>query len=96
MRIIEFLNLSLVLQQLFIMNFKIPNKRNPQNCKTKSIRQQQVYYRKNFNGIKQTDKRWSIRIARYFNPSNHASRVIQEDSKGIPNNLVPIVKSLKN
>ena len=40
------------------------------------------------------DKRWSIRIARYFNPiSNHPSGLIKENPKGIPNNLMPnIVK----
>jgi len=39
-----------------------------------------------------SDKRWSVRIARYFNPiSNHSSGVIKEDPKGIPNNLVPCI-----
>jgi len=39
-----------------------------------------------------TDKRWSVRIARYFNPiSNHSSGIIKEDPKGIPNNLVPCI-----
>lgn len=38
------------------------------------------------------DKRWSVRIARYFNPiSNHFSGIIKEDPKGIPNNLVPYI-----
>ena len=36
------------------------------------------------------DNRWSIRIARYFNPiSNHPSGLLKENSKGIPNNLMP-------
>ena len=43
------------------------------------------------------DKKWSIRIARYFNPiSNHSSGLIKENPKGIPNNLIPyIVKVAK-
>jgi UDP-glucose 4-epimerase len=39
-----------------------------------------------------SDNRWSIRIARYFNPiSNHSSGLIKENPKGIPNNLVPCI-----
>ena len=39
-----------------------------------------------------SNKRWSVRIARYFNPiSNHSSGIIKEDPKGIPNNLVPSI-----
>ena len=39
-----------------------------------------------------SNKRWSVRIARYFNPiSNHSSGIIKEDPKGIPNNLVPCI-----
>jgi UDP-glucose 4-epimerase len=38
------------------------------------------------------DFRWNISIARYFNPiSNHSSGLIKENSKGIPNNLVPYI-----
>jgi UDP-glucose 4-epimerase len=38
------------------------------------------------------DNRWSIKIARYFNPiSNHSSGLIKENPKGIPNNLIPII-----
>lgn len=38
------------------------------------------------------DKRWSIRIARYFNPiGNHSSGLIKENPKGTPNNLLPYV-----
>jgi UDP-glucose 4-epimerase len=38
------------------------------------------------------DKKWSIRIARYFNPiSNHSSGLIKEHPKGIPNNLIPYI-----
>ena len=40
--------------------------------------------------LSKLDNRWSIRIARYFNPiSNHSSGLIKENPKGIPNNLVP-------
>ena len=38
------------------------------------------------------DKRWSLRIARYFNPiSNHSSGIIKENIKNIPNNLIPYI-----
>jgi UDP-glucose 4-epimerase len=38
------------------------------------------------------DERWSLRIARYFNPiSNHSSGLIKENPKGTPNNLVPYI-----
>ncbi|MDA1284498.1 MAG: UDP-glucose 4-epimerase GalE [Proteobacteria bacterium] len=39
-----------------------------------------------------SDNRWSIRIARYFNPiSNHSSGLIKENPISIPNNLVPCI-----
>jgi UDP-glucose 4-epimerase len=42
--------------------------------------------------IAKFDKRWSIRVARYFNPvGNHSSGLIKENPKGIPNNLVPLI-----
>ena len=42
--------------------------------------------------IAKSDNRWSIRIARYFNPiSNHPSGLIKENPKGIPNNIVPSI-----
>lgn len=42
--------------------------------------------------LSKSDKRWSIRIARYFNPiSNHSTCLIKENPKGIPNNLVPYI-----
>lgn len=42
--------------------------------------------------IAKFDSRWSIRIARYFNPiSNHSSGLIKENPKGIPNNLIPYI-----
>ena len=41
------------------------------------------------------DKKWSVRIARYFNPiSNHNSGIIRENSKGIPSNLLPYIISV--
>ncbi len=43
------------------------------------------------------DKRWSVRIARYFNPiSNHHSGIIKENTKGIPSNLVPYIIGVVN
>ncbi len=43
------------------------------------------------------DKRWSVRIARYFNPiSNHHSGIIKENSKGVPSNLVPYIIDVAN
>jgi UDP-glucose 4-epimerase len=42
--------------------------------------------------ITKSDKKWSVRIARYFNPiSNHPSGLINENSKGIPSNLIPYI-----
>ena len=42
--------------------------------------------------LAKSDNRWSIRIARYFNPiSNHSSGLIKEDPKDIPNNLIPYI-----
>jgi len=38
------------------------------------------------------DDRWSIRIARYFNPiGNHSSGLIKENPRGIPNTLIPYI-----
>jgi UDP-glucose 4-epimerase len=38
------------------------------------------------------DKRWSIRVARYFNPiSNHSTGLIKENPKNIPLHLVPYI-----
>ncbi|MDA7604053.1 UDP-glucose 4-epimerase GalE [Candidatus Pelagibacter sp.] len=38
------------------------------------------------------DGRWSVSIARYFNPiSNHSSGLIQESPRGIPSNLIPYI-----
>lgn len=42
--------------------------------------------------LAKSDKRWSLRIARYFNPiSNHPTCIINENPKDIPNNLVPFI-----
>jgi UDP-glucose 4-epimerase len=39
-----------------------------------------------------SDQRWAVGILRYFNPVGaHASGLIGEDPKGVPNNLVPFV-----
>lgn len=41
------------------------------------------------------DNRWSVRIARYFNPiSNHSSCLIRENTQGVPNNLFPSIISV--
>jgi UDP-glucose 4-epimerase len=38
------------------------------------------------------DKRWSVTIARYFNPiSNHFTGYLKENSKNLPNNLIPVI-----
>jgi UDP-glucose 4-epimerase len=38
------------------------------------------------------DNKWSIRIARYFNATgNHSSGIIKENSRGIPNFLIPYI-----
>ena len=38
------------------------------------------------------DDKWSIRIARYFNPiGNHSSGLIKENPRGIPNTLIPYI-----
>ena len=38
------------------------------------------------------DNRWSLRIARYFNPiSNHPSGILKENTQNIPNNLIPYI-----
>ncbi len=66
-------------------NAKVGNIKNPYGT-TKYIIERLLLDLSNF------DKRWSIRIARYFNPiSNHKSGLIKENPKGIPNNLVPYI-----
>ena len=38
------------------------------------------------------DKRWSVRIARYFNPiSNHSTGLIKDNPKNAPFNLAPYI-----
>jgi UDP-glucose 4-epimerase len=38
------------------------------------------------------NKRWSVTIARYFNPiSNHFTGYLKENSKNLPNNLIPVI-----
>jgi UDP-glucose 4-epimerase len=42
--------------------------------------------------LQQSDPRWSIALLRYFNPVGaHASGMIGEDPRGVPNNLMPYV-----
>ena len=41
------------------------------------------------------DKQWSVVLLRYFNPVGaHASGLIGEDPKGIPNNLMPFISQV--
>ncbi len=42
--------------------------------------------------LAKNDSRWSISIARYFNPiSSHESGLLKENSNGVPNNLIPYI-----
>ena len=44
------------------------------------------------SGMAHADKEWSIVLLRYFNPVGaHASGLIGEDPRGIPNNLMPYI-----
>ena len=44
------------------------------------------------SGIAHADNSWSIALLRYFNPIGaHASGMIGEDPRGIPNNLMPYI-----
>ena len=44
------------------------------------------------SGIAHADKEWSVVLLRYFNPIGaHASGMIGEDPRGIPNNLMPYI-----
>ena len=44
------------------------------------------------SGMAHADKEWSICLLRYFNPIGaHASGLIGEDPRGIPNNLMPYI-----
>tara|TARA_Y100000389_G_C17469590_1_gene529104 strand:+ start:5579 stop:6574 length:996 start_codon:yes stop_codon:yes gene_type:complete len=64
---------------------KIGNTKNPYGA-TKYI------IEKILIDLSKSEKRWGIRIARYFNPiSNHTSGLIKENPKGIPNNLLPYI-----
>jgi len=71
----------------FTETSKIGNTKNPYGT-TKYI------IEKILMDLAKCDSRWSLRIARYFNPiSNHSSGIIKENIKNIPNNLIPnIVK----
>lgn len=66
-------------------SMKIGNTKNPYSA-TKYIIERILM------DLARYDNRWSIRIARYFNPiSNHFSGLIKELPKGIPNNLIPYI-----
>jgi len=66
-------------------NSKIGNTKNPYG-KSKYIIEQIL------TDLIKADNRWSVRIARYFNPiSNHPSGFIGENPRGIPNNLLPYI-----
>ncbi len=44
------------------------------------------------SGLSHADESWSIALLRYFNPIGaHASGLIGEDPRGIPNNLMPFI-----
>lgn len=44
------------------------------------------------SGMAHADDQWSIALLRYFNPIGaHASGIIGEDPRGIPNNLMPYI-----
>lgn len=44
------------------------------------------------SGMAHADEQWSIALLRYFNPIGaHASGLIGEDPRGIPNNLMPYI-----
>ena len=64
---------------------KIGNTKNPYGT-TKYINERIL------TDLSNSDDKWNIVIARYFNPiSNHSSGLIKENPKGIPNNLMPYV-----
>ena len=47
------------------------------------------------SGMAHADKEWSIVLLRYFNPVGaHASGMIGEDPRGIPNNLMPFISQV--
>ena len=74
-------------------NQSLPLKENSETGNTKNPYGRSKYIIENILiDLAKFDPRWSIRIARYFNPiSNHSSGFIKENPKGIPNNLVPLI-----
>ena len=69
----------------FSENSKTGNTKNPYGT-TKYI------IEKILMDLAKYDDRWCLRITRYFNPiSNHSSGKIQENTKNIPNNLIPYI-----
>ncbi len=72
---------------------KLPLKENSKIGKTKNPYGTSKYIiERILKDLSKSDIRWSIRIARYFNPiSNHSSGLIKETPKGVPTNLVPYI-----
>ncbi len=66
-------------------NGKIGNTKNPYGTSKYIIE-------RILKDLAKSDSRWSIRIARYFNPiSNHPTGLIKENPKGALNNLIPYI-----
>ena len=72
---------------------KLPLKENSKIGKTKNPYGTSKYIiERILMDLSKSDIRWSIRIARYFNPiSNHTSGLIKETPKGVPTNLTPYI-----
>tara|TARA_X000000950_G_scaffold289442_1_gene413532 strand:- start:11286 stop:12278 length:993 start_codon:yes stop_codon:yes gene_type:complete len=72
---------------------KLPLKENSKIGKTKNPYGTSKYIiERILMDLSVSDVRWSVRIARYFNPiSNHSSGLIEENPKGIPTNLAPYI-----
>lgn len=74
-------------------NQKLPLRENSRIGKTKNPYGTSKYIiERILMDLSKFDNRWSIRIARYFNPiSNHSSGLIKETTKGVPTNLAPYI-----
>lgn len=72
---------------------KMPLRETSQTGKTKNPYGTSKYIiEKILMDLAKFDKKWTIRIARYFNPiSNHSSGLLKEESKNNSNNLIPII-----
>ena len=81
--------------QVYVNPQKLPLRENGKIGMTKNPYGNSKYIiEKILMDLAKYDNRWSVRIARYFNPiSNHSSGLIKENSKNPSDNLVPhIVK----